>query len=453
MEDEAKSATRIAGGATPEAQASGSFVTVLRIRDFRLLWLGQLISQTGDYFVYLALMVVISGFSSDKAEMTTSLSSLMIFFTLPKLLFGALAGVFVDRWPQRRTMVVADLARMVLTLAMIPAFQSRNLPLIYALAFTSSAISTFFIAAKGALLPRLVPREQLLPANTISQVSMMVANLAGPALAGGVFALVGNDRQWVAFIVDAASFLLSGVALWLMSPAGDMTRTDQAPPSTRAGALRRIYDDLLVGLKVLALNRAISALVVVCAIAFFAIGALQVMWVLLLNGRFGFEGNELAWRNSIVDVAFCVGMILSSVVVGNLLSGVSPKWLIVWGLVISGTMTAAVGQLPGYWTLVVATVLLGLAVAPAHAGISTMMQIVVPNHQLGRVSGSISTVSEAALLISLALAGVVSRTLGVSVAFLVSGALCVIGGAVAWARLPAIKAEREVQPQPQPQPQ
>jgi MFS family permease len=445
--DEAASGSASAGGVSPGAEPRGGFGALLRIRDFRLLWLGQVISQTGDYFAYLALMVVVGGFSSDNGEMAVSLSGLMMVVVLPRLLFGALAGVFVDRWPRRRTMLAADLARVVLTLALIPAFQSKNLPVVYALVFTASVVSTFFTAAKVALVPQLVPEAQLLSANAMSQISFMVANFAGPALAGSVFALIGDDRKWLAFVANAASFLASGVALWLMSPAGD-ARADRAPSPARAGALRRIYDELLVGLKVLALNRAISSLAIVCAIALFGAGALNMMWIVLLNARFGFEGNELAWRCSIVDMAFCAGMVLASAGIGVALSGVAPKWLIVWGMLISGGLTALVGQMPVYWGVVAATALLSLFVAPVHAGISTLVQLVVPNDQLGRVGGGVSMVSEAAMMCSLGLVGVVVKTLGAPTTYLVAGMLCVVGGATAWARLPAVKAQAARPPSP-----
>src|SRR6266498_3143609 len=82
-----------------------TFVTILRNRNFRNLWLGQVISQMGDYFAFLAIMVVVGGFSQDVGETTKQVSGVMIATTLPRLLFGVLAGVFVDRWDRRLTML------------------------------------------------------------------------------------------------------------------------------------------------------------------------------------------------------------------------------------------------------------------------------------------------------------------------------------------------------------
>src|SRR5262245_53191975 len=98
-----------------------NFLTVLRHSGFRHLWLGQIVSQIGDYFAFLALTVVVSSFSPDLQEATLQVTGLGIALTLPRLLFGLLAGVFVDRWDRRQTMLISDVARAIITLLMIPA--------------------------------------------------------------------------------------------------------------------------------------------------------------------------------------------------------------------------------------------------------------------------------------------------------------------------------------------
>src|SRR6476646_10884345 len=80
-----------------------TFLTILGNRNFRNLWVGQVISQMGDYFAFLAIMVVVGSFSDDMSVTTAQVSGVMIASTLPRLLFGMLAGVFVDRWDRRLT--------------------------------------------------------------------------------------------------------------------------------------------------------------------------------------------------------------------------------------------------------------------------------------------------------------------------------------------------------------
>ena len=239
----------------PETQVAGkrvTFLDVLRNRDFRNLWLGQIVSQVGDYFAFLAMTVVVSGFSKNAQEITLAVTGLLISFTAPRLVFGLLAGVFVDRWNRRRTMLVSDILRAGFTLLMILAFTTRNLWLMYSLAFVMSSVGTLFNPAKGALIPKLVSEEQLLAANSLSQTSQMLAVLAGPALAGLTLKVAGPGNEWVAFIVDSTTYVVSAVTIWLIRTR---EARDQGPgirdqklggdqSTFRASAVRRVWREL-----------------------------------------------------------------------------------------------------------------------------------------------------------------------------------------------------------------
>jgi DHA3 family macrolide efflux protein-like MFS transporter len=377
------------------AQASAekvTFFTILRNRNFRNLWLGQIISQMGDYFAFLAIMVVVGTFSQDVSETTQQVSIVMIAATLPRLLFGVLAGVFVDRWDRRLTMLASDLIRPALTLAMIPAFMSKNLWLMCILAFVMSAVGTFFNPAKGALIPKMVPAEHLTAANALSQTSMMAAFVLGPALSGAIFFLAGSGNEWIAFVLDSASYVVSAVAIWkIRMPKEDTKPTSESP--AEGSALGRVGKELVVGIKALAFNRVMATLTVVFAITMLGVGALNVLWVSFLKSAFGYtDSGEIGWRFAVLDVAFFAGMVLASIVVGNFLSNRPPKEYIVWGLIVFGVGMLPLGYLPDYWLVVAVMFVVGLAVAPIETGVTTLMQISVPNHQLGRVGGGMGTV-------------------------------------------------------------
>jgi DHA3 family macrolide efflux protein-like MFS transporter len=394
------------------------------------------VSQVGDYFAILALMVVVAGFTENNAQVTTYVSGLMIALTLPRLLFGVLAGVFVDRWDRRRTMIVSDLVRSVVTLLMIPAFLTKNLWAIYVLAFTMSTFATLFNPAKGALLPLLVSKEQLVSANSLSQTSMMMAGFVGPALAGPIFAVFG---PWVAFVFDSFSFLVSAVAIWAIrmpkaEPAVEQTTTDE----TEVSPLRRVWQELIEGLRALFLNRVMAVVSLVFAVTMLGVGALNVLWVAFLRVNFGFETGELAWRIGVIDIVFSAGMVIASIAVGNFMSHIAPKWFIVWGLIFGGAFIAPLGYLSNYWILVALCLIVGASIAPTNTGTATLTQIVVPNHQLGRVGGGIGTIVDTASLVSMSLAGVLAATLGIAATFLLAGLLCIVGGAIAWLFIPGL---------------
>ncbi len=437
-----------AGPPDPPA-ARATFLTVLRHAGFRNLWLGQIISQIGDYFAFLALMVVVSGFSNNAADTTQAVSGLMIAFSLPRLLFGVLAGVFVDRWDRRHTMLGADVTRSVLALALIPAFLTHNLLLVYVLAFVMSAFGTLFNPAKSAIIPLLVPSEQLTAANALSQTSQMLATFIGPALAGVTFAVVGKGNEWVAFAVDGLSFAVSAVAVWSINPTygavpvqPTQTLTDVVRP------VRRVWNELLVGLRALLGSRTMATLSAVMGITMLGIGAMNVLWIVYLKTRFGFEAADLAGRIAIIDIAFSAGMVLATVLVGNVLSGLAPKWLVVGGLMSGGLLLLPIGYIPDYWLLVALMFGIGLGVGPINAGISSLMQIVVPNSQMGRVSGGFGTIVDTSMLLSVSMAGALGGWLGIPAVLLLSGVACIGGGLLALTSLPALTLKDKVEEVP-----
>jgi MFS family permease len=373
----------------------------------------------------------------------------MISIGLPRLIFGILSGVFVDRWDRRMIMLVSDLIRPFLTLALIPALLSGNVWAVCVVAFLLSAVGTLFIPAKGAILPNMVPTEQLTAANAMIQTSSTLGLFIGPALAGATFALLGAGNAWIAFVVDAFTFLLSALAIWRIRLPKEATqagpRTAEDLRAAAAGtAVGRVWRELKVGLRALLLNRTIAILALVFGLTMLGIGALNVLWVVFLKSAFGYDATELGWRFALVDLAFFAGMVAAGLVIGNLLTHLPPKRFIVWGLILTGITTAPIGFAPDYWIVVVAWLLVGLAVAPINTGVTTLMQIVVPNSQLGRVGGGISTVSETASITSMALAGALGALLGIPTVIALSGLMCILAGLLAHFGLPAITLKDKV---------
>jgi MFS family permease len=426
----------------PQGQQDASktnFLTVMRNPGFRNLTVGQLVSQVGDYFSFLTTTIVVSGFSDDPQTTTLAVSGMLLANSLPRLLFGMLAGVFVDRWDRRTTMIVADLLRVGLALAMIPAVIAHNLWALYALGFALSTVGTIFLPAKGAIIPNLVPKDQLIAANSLTQATMFLSILLGPALGSLTLALAGEGNQWVAFVVDAASYVVSAIAIWLIRVPREVSSPARVAGETSGvSALRRVWDEMLVGIKLMFVNRTMSTLAVVFMVTMLGVGAVNVLWVVYLKLQFGYGEAELAWRFGLLDICFAVGLLSSTVIVGNFFTHLSPKWFIVVALIGAGVFLAPTGYVGEYVVLAVLSVGMGLFVGPIETGATTLMQIVVPNEQLGRANGGIGTITETATVISMSLAGVMGALIGVPAVFLVGGLMCVAAGLLAWVRLPAL---------------
>jgi MFS family permease len=174
--------------------------------DFRRLWIGQVVSEIGDWFnniAVLALTIQLAG----KGHEGQAVAFYAISRHLPLFLFGPLAGVVVDRLDRRRVMIAADITRAVLALGFLIASMTGALTLIYFVGAALFAVSAFFNAAKRASIPNLlVGTDHLISANSLSASTTAATIAVGSALGGLLSTFIG--RNWV-FILNAATFLIS----------------------------------------------------------------------------------------------------------------------------------------------------------------------------------------------------------------------------------------------------
>ena len=199
---------------------------------FSALWTGQLISALGDRIHQIALAFVFV----DATHSYLAVGGVFLIATLPNLLFGPIAGGLVDRWDHREVMIVSDLLRAGLVL-LIPVAAVTNLALAYPLVFLVTTVSIFFRPAKGAILPRIVAPDDLVPANSALWVGETFADIAGYALAGLFVALL-HDQLPVAFWVDAVTYVASAVLIATIA-VSPITRNVAAAAGTAAAAARR----------------------------------------------------------------------------------------------------------------------------------------------------------------------------------------------------------------------
>ncbi len=197
---------------------------------FSALWSGQLISLFGDRLNQLALVAVVA------ISTGSALATGLVFFaaTLPNLLLSPIAGTFVDRWDHKEVMVVSDVLRGAIVL-ILPIAAVTNIVLVYPLIFLVTSISVFFRPARVALLPQIVPEEDLLSANSALWVGETIADVIGYPLAGLFVFLLGTAVP-LAFWVDAATYLASAA---LITTIVVQARRPSEEGRTRSRGLRR----------------------------------------------------------------------------------------------------------------------------------------------------------------------------------------------------------------------
>src|SRR5215216_5638827 len=187
-------------------------ISVLRQRNFALLWFAGLISMIGDWMLFIALPI----YTYNLTHSSLATGIMFMVGTLPRVLLGSVAGVFVDRWDRQRTMVIADFSRAVLILLLLLVRSSEWIWIVYVVAFLESVISQFFGPAENALLPELVDESDLVPANSLNALNNNLARLGGPALGG---LLLGSFGFHNVVLIDSLSFLISGTMIALIVQA------------------------------------------------------------------------------------------------------------------------------------------------------------------------------------------------------------------------------------------
>jgi Na+/melibiose symporter-like transporter len=202
----------------PSADERHTIATVLRRPRFSLLVFGQTVSQLGDKLHHMALIALVGAGASGHTG-GLELAKLSVVFTAPVILFGPLAGALVDRWNKRTTMLVTDALRALLV-GLIPWLfvTTGKLWAVYVAAFFVFVLGIFFNSAKMALIPELVDRDQLLPANAALTFIGRFATVAGIVGGGMIMGMTYWRRfGWsdfaAGFYLDAISYLISVLTL------------------------------------------------------------------------------------------------------------------------------------------------------------------------------------------------------------------------------------------------
>jgi hypothetical protein len=392
----------------------------LRERDYALLTAGSSISLLGDGFFFVALAWQVYEISN----VPTALSLVGLAWTLPLVLFVLLGGVFSDRYDRRWLMVGADLVRAVAIglLGLFSVSGALELWHVVALIAFVGLGDAFFNPASTAIVPDLLPDEQLAQANALqSLVRPLAVRLIGPALGGLVVAGVGSG---IAFLIDAASFLASAAAVLAIS-----TR----PRHEVAGhGVRQTLHEVTEGLAYVRATPWIWATLVSAMLSLLVwIGPQEVLLPFLVKNRLALGPDALGG----IFAAGGVGAILMAITIGQLgqprrrVTAMFASWSI--GVL----LIAGYGLMTALWQALVLSAI-GAALFELGQMIwTTLLQQLVPRELLGRVSSLDWLVSVGLVPISFALTGPVAGAIGAEWTMVAAGTLgAVLMSALLFAR-------------------
>jgi DHA3 family tetracycline resistance protein-like MFS transporter len=383
----------------------------LGIRNFRLLWLGTIVSYAGDGIYVVAIAWQVYG----QWNRPTAFAGVGVAWSLPQVIFVLLAGVLSDRFDRRKLLIAADVIRGVAIAGIGALTMAHALTLweVYALVVVYGVGQSVYGPAHHAIVPDLVPSGSLVQANSLSQFSRPVGmTLVGPAI-GGV--LVGALGAGVAFMIDAGTFVFSIAMLASM-------RVDSAPRST--APRETLWAETRTGLRFVFSRPWLWAGMAAATISLLCTwGPWEVLVPYLVKNELGGGATSLG----IVFGAGGLGSVLAAAAMGQRDLPRRPITWLYWAWAISAFAIAGLGlarsvsqaALVSFVTESGITVLLVLWY--------TVVQRLVPSSLLGRVSSLDWLISVAGVPLSFAIVGPVAGAIGARETLILAGT---VGGAV-----------------------
>jgi len=336
-------------------------------------------------------------------------------YTLPWVVFGAFSGVIVDRIDKRRLMVAMDILRAVLVLA-VPFLATRSLPSVFVLAFVIASLGVFFDPAKLAIVPEIVPGDRLMRANSLLSTGENLTEILGWALAGLLLAAVSTTA---AFRLDAATFVVSAVALALMRyrpPVRDAA-------AKAAGGFRKELNEGFTFLRRDRGLRANTTMIVVCVAGMGAVYPLTFLFAVDVLGR---GAGAFGALEAVSSVGFLVG----SLALVALAARVRKGRVMIGGLLAMGICLALVALTDSVWVAAVPFALFGLANALVLIAVDTFLQQTVPEGMRGRVFSTRFMLTQGTYAVSVLVGGALAGVVDVRLLFVVAGVIVAASGLV-----------------------
>ncbi|WP_318582162.1 MFS transporter [Bacillus paranthracis] len=392
----------------------------LKSKNFRKFYAAQIISDLGGWFDFTALLVL---FAYHWNLGPGALASLTIAIGLPGLLFGSITGVFVDKLPLKLVMITSDILRAIVVFCLIFA---PNFYFVLVLVFIKGVFTTFFDPARQSSIKCLVPPEQLLKANSLSQLSVNGSKIIGPAL-GSLILVIATPQ--VAFVIDSISFILSALLLWTLPKIN----RENEERIEETGVFSGFWKDFREGFAFIWSKKNLTILILFNATVFFIIFLFDSLGVLLAK-EMGIRDNLFGIFISVVGI----GAVVGAITVGQWGTGVNKMKILNGSAVLLGGMLILTG-LGGFGLLPSNLVLwfliwffVGVCLAAISVCYGYLIQSETPSRLMGRVSSTANAMVNGAMVISPTLGSILALWIEVSGVFLFSGILIASIGTIVY---------------------
>jgi DHA3 family macrolide efflux protein-like MFS transporter len=392
---------------TKPTDAPLSPFAVFRNRNFALMWTGQLVSTMGTALTSLAASIYVYRLTGS----ALSVGLMLMATAAPSLLVGLFAGVLVDRYDRKKIMVIADVLRAALVLA-IPVLVPLNIIWLYLVVMLTSAIGQFFDPAFESVLPEVASEEELASANSLMAISSFGSTAVGFAASGLIASAA--DINW-AFYLDAVSFLFSAACVFLIRvkpiEAEEETSAAVVIKNLRAG-IRQVFETLIL--------RSLFTVMAFVLIAFGLSNALLLPFAIKALNATEFE---YGLQEGLTSVGFVMGSLLMAKIMDRMREG---AWLAISfiGMAVAGIIYSYLHSIP---LAILVVMISGLLNAPASIGRRLIIQRNTPREMLGRVSSVFFVTRDVLFLVGMSAAGL-ADLMDVRFLYLLSSVVLLVAG-------------------------
>ncbi|ELS01090.1 arabinose efflux permease family protein [Xenococcus sp. PCC 7305] len=421
-----------------EEPISQGFLPVLQNTQFLILWGGQIFSQLADkIYLVLTIAIVASSFQIAGQPISLWVSPITIAFTIPAILFGSLAGVYVDRWSKKSILVFSNLFRgaFVLILPVLLWFAqgkvlTHNISLGFLLLLTVtlfvSTLTQFFAPAEQAAIPLLVPKQDLLAANSIYTTTIMALLIVGFAVGEPLLELADHLVGSWGFADDIGKEILVGGAYAIAGIIliGLKIEQDQGDPNSENA---HPLQDIGEGIQYLKTNLKVRNALIQLIILFSIFAALVVLAVSLADKIPEIEADEFG----ILLAATGLGMAVSAAIIGNLGQRFSNAQLSFWGSLGIAASLAGLSYATGsFWLAFIMSSFMGAFASLIGVPMQTTIQSETPPDMRGKVFGLQNNAVNIALSLPLVLAAEAEAYFGLESVILGLAAIALLGGVI-----------------------
>ncbi len=396
---------------------------VLRNPRFLALFGSQILTQVGGNMVLFGLTVTVFALTGSN----TSVSFLLLTYLVPAVVFGAIAGVFVDMFDRRLILIATNFARGGLYLLLI--FVPDQLIIIYVVTAIVATLTTFFGPAEAAMIPLVVKRDQLLTANSLFILMLQASFVVGFAVLGPLALTVLGVEALI--VIVAAAYGLAGLLCWVL-PSAPASQAGMASLASARSALQATYQQLREGLTYIREHRNIMWSLVYLAITASLIGVLGSLGPAFAKDVLGLEEGDL-----VVILAPLGAGLISGIVVLNVIGKYLPRRRLIEGgmLALSGSLIV-LGLAQNLDILrdgddisaliavvVVVAFVAGVCYAFVAVPAQTSLQEELPSDVRGRVFGVLNMLVSLASFVPIILAGPLADVISAAATIVISAVI------------------------------